>query len=70
MSERDATLAALRRSAKRRTKAARELEAARDELRQRIAEAQKAGVPITRIAEAAGLSRQAIYDLRPAQPPS
>lgn len=41
---------------------------ATEELRQAIREAQKEGVPVTRIASEAGLSRQAVYDLLAEQP--
>lgn len=37
-------------------------------LSKRLREAQEAGVPITRIAAEAGLSRQGVYDLLAARP--
>jgi len=40
------------------------------QLRQSCREAQAAGVPITRIAAEAGLSRQGVYDLLAEQPSS
>jgi DNA invertase Pin-like site-specific DNA recombinase len=41
---------------------------ATEQLRRSCREAQEAGVPITRIAAEAGLSRQGVYDLLAAQP--
>jgi DNA-binding phage protein len=41
---------------------------ATEQLRRSCREAQAAGVPITRIAAEAGLSRQGVYDLLAAQP--
>ena len=49
--------------------AAEARQAATEELRQALREAQKEGVSITRIASEAGLSRQGVYDLL-AEPPS
>lgn len=43
---------------------------ATDELRTYCAEAQKAKIPITRIAQEAGLSRQGVYDLLAGRPSS
>jgi DNA-binding phage protein len=53
---------ALRRAAQRRAAADGERHAASIELRKRVQEAHKAGIGPTRIAEAAGLSRQAVYE--------
>jgi hypothetical protein len=61
MTEAD-TLRAIRQAAKRRQRAIRAHREASDELRQLCEAAQAAGVPITRIAAEAGVSRQAVYD--------
>jgi hypothetical protein len=61
MSEKKA-LEALRRAAERRQAAEDERHAASTELRRRIKEAHAAGVSPTRIAQEAGLSRQAVYE--------
>ena len=53
----------IRRAAKRREYADRLRHTATDELRERIREAQAAGVSITQIAQEARLSRQGVYDL-------
>lgn len=68
MSERKA-LEALRRAAARREAADDERHAASAELRKRVQDAHAAGVSPTRIAQEAGLSRQAVYEaLQPSQP--
>lgn len=59
----DAALKAIRRAARKREKADEAKRNATEELRRYCREAQKAGVPITRIASEAGLSRQGVYDL-------
>lgn len=51
-----------------RERADQEKEAATKRLRDHIIAARLAGVPITRIASAARLSRQAVYDVLGAQP--
>lgn len=56
-------LRGVRSAAKRREKADAAKRLATDDLRRYCLEAQKAKVPITRIAEEAGLSRQGVYDL-------
>jgi DNA-binding phage protein len=48
---------------RKRAKADEAKRAATDQLRASCREAQAAGVPITRIAAEAGLSRQGVYDL-------
>lgn len=53
----------LRFAGKRRKRAEEERHAAAMELRQRVMDAQEAGVPIARIAREAGISRQAIYEM-------
>ena len=59
---------ALRRAAERREVADTERHAAATELRKRVADARKAGVSPTKIAQEARLSRQAVYEAL--QPPS
>jgi DNA-binding phage protein len=54
---------AIRRSAKRREKAAQARQEATRELREWCLKAQAAGISITEIASEAGLSRQGVYDL-------
>ncbi len=63
MSEQAAALKAIRRAARKREKADQTKREATEELRRYCREAQAAGVPITRIASEAGLSRQGVYDL-------
>jgi DNA invertase Pin-like site-specific DNA recombinase len=58
----------LRSAAKRRERADKARREATDDLRRLAREAQKAGVPIARIAREAGLSRQGVYDLLAARP--
>ena len=55
-------LEALRRAAERRKVAEDERHAASAELRKRVKDAHAAGVSPTRIAQEAGLSRQAVYE--------
>lgn len=57
-------------AAKKRAKADTAKREATDDLRRYCAEAQEAGVPITRIAQEAGLSRQGVYDLLAGRPSS
>ncbi len=57
-------------AAKRRARADAAKREATDDLRLYCAEAQEAGVPITRIAQEAGLSRQGVYDLLAGRPSS
>lgn len=61
MNERKA-LESLRRAAERRAVAEEERHAASAELRKRVRDAHAAGVSPTRIAQEAGLSRQAVYE--------
>jgi hypothetical protein len=58
----------LRSAAKRRERADKARREATDYLRRIAREAQKAGVPIARIAREAGLSRQGVYDLLAERP--
>lgn len=67
MSESDA-ITGLRRAAKQRERAQRTRQQATHELRERAREAQSEGVPVSRIAREAGLSRQGVYDLLAARP--
>jgi DNA-binding phage protein len=53
---------ALHRTAERRKAAEQERHAASAELRKRVQDARAAGVSPTRIAQEAGLSRQAVYE--------
>jgi DNA-binding phage protein len=55
-------LESLRRAAERRRVAEDERHAASTELRKRVRDAHAAGVSPTRIAQEAGLSRQAVYE--------
>lgn len=64
------TVAAIRRAAKKRERADELRRGATAELRGLCRQAQAEGVPITRIAQEAGLSRQAVYDLLADPPPS
>ena len=64
----DEALRGLRSAAKRRERADKARREATDDLRRLAREAQKAGVPIARIAREAGLSRQGVYDLLAARP--
>jgi DNA-binding phage protein len=57
-------------AAKKREKADAMKRDATEDLRRFCAEAQKAGVSITRIASEAGLSRQGVYDLLGERPSS
>jgi len=57
-------------AAKKRARADAAKREATDDLRRYCAEAQKAGAPITRIAQEAGLSRQGVYDLLAGRPSS
>jgi DNA-binding phage protein len=61
MSE-DKIIAALRKAAERREAADQERHEASADLRKRVQDAHAAGIGPTRIAEAAGLSRQAVYE--------
>lgn len=58
----------IRNAAGRREAAAAERRKATADLRRYCQEAQEAGVPITRIASEAGLSRQGVYDLLAERP--
>ena len=57
-------------AAKKREKADATKREATEDLRRYCAEAQKAGVSVTRIAAEAGLSRQGVYDLLGERPSS
>ncbi|HKG36192.1 MAG TPA: hypothetical protein VKA89_07140 [Solirubrobacterales bacterium] len=63
MSERDEALKGIRNAAKRRDRADKSRRQAREQLKRYTREAQAAGVPISEIAQVAGLSRQAVYGL-------
>lgn len=58
----------IRQAAEKRGEATKARKAATDDLQRYCREAQKAGVPVTRIASEAGLSRQGVYDLLAERP--
>lgn len=64
------TLREIRKAAKRRSKADEDRTKATKDLRSLVRAARRAGVPITRIASEAGLSRQGVYDLLEERPSS
>ena len=68
MTEQATAIRRIRGAARRREKADKAKREATAELQTHCREAQKAGVPITRIASEAGLSRQGVYDLLAARP--
>lgn len=73
MTDQAQLLKTLKLAGQRRVRAETARKTAAVELRERILEAHAAGVPISRIAHAAGLSRQGVYDVLRAgngQPPS
>jgi len=70
VSEQAGILRSIRGAAKRRESATAAKRQATEDLRGFCQQAQKAGVPITRIASEAGLSRQGVYDLLAARPSS
>jgi DNA invertase Pin-like site-specific DNA recombinase len=53
----------LRFAAKRKKRAEEERHAAAMELRERVMSAHEAGIPVTRIAREASISRQAVYEM-------
>jgi hypothetical protein len=63
MSDANAALKGIKQAARKRANADKARSEATADLRRYCLEAQKAKVPVTRIAEAAGLSRQGVYDL-------
>jgi len=69
MSE-SAAIKGIRSAARRRQRADVTRRIATDELREHCRAAQSEGVPISRIAQEAGLSRQGVYDLLGDRPPS
>jgi DNA invertase Pin-like site-specific DNA recombinase len=70
MTEQERTLREIKKAAKRRSKADAARREATDDLHTFIRAARFAGVPITRIASEASLSRQAVYDVLEGQPSS
>jgi hypothetical protein len=68
MTEWGRTIHEIESAAERRAQADQEKEKATEDLRTFIKAARFAGVPITQIASAARLSRQAVYDVLGAQP--
>jgi DNA-binding phage protein len=70
MSDQALLLRSIRGAAKRREKADSAKRQATEDLRGFCQQAQKAGIPVTRIASEAGLSRQGVYDLLAERPSS
>jgi DNA-binding phage protein len=70
MKDASAAIKGIRRAAKSRERANAARAKATDDLRRSCKDAQEAGVPVTRIAEEAGLSRQGVYDLLAERPSS
>lgn len=70
MKDASVAIKGIRRAAKSRERADAARAKATDELRRYCKDAQDAGVPVTRIAEEAGLSRQGVYDLLAGRPSS
>jgi hypothetical protein len=68
MKEAAAAIKGIRRAAKSRERADAAHAKATDELRRYCKDAQETGVPVTRIAQEAGLSRQGVYDLLAERP--
>jgi len=68
--DRSASLRELRKAARRREKAVETRRRATDDLAEWCRRAQAAGVSVTEIASAAGLSRQGVYDLLGDRQPS
>jgi hypothetical protein len=68
MSDADAALKGIKRAARKRAQADKARSEATADLRRYCREAQEAKVPVTQIAEAAGLSRQGVYDLLAERP--
>jgi AraC-like DNA-binding protein len=66
----EAIIRAIRRVAKRRARLNLERREVAAQLRNYVREAHEQGIPITRIAQEAGLSRQGVYDLLEDEPPS
>jgi len=63
-----AVIRKIKAAARKRAKADEAKREATEQLRRSCREAQAAGVPITRIASEAGLSRQGVYDLLGGRP--
>jgi hypothetical protein len=70
MKDADAAIKGIRRAAKSRDRADAARGKAIKELRRSCQAAQKADVPVTQIAQEAGLSRQGVYDLLAERPSS
>lgn len=68
MKDATAAIKGIRRAAKSRERADAARAKATDDLRRYCKDAQEAGVPVTRIASEAGLSRQGVYDLLAGRP--
>ena len=70
MKDASTAIKGIRRAAKSRERADAARAKATNELRRYCKDAQDAGVPVTRIAQEAGLSRQGVYDLLAGRPSS
>jgi len=70
MKDATAAIKGIRRAAKSRERADAARTKATDELRRYCKDAKEAGVPVTQIAQEAGLSRQGVYDLVAGRPSS
>ena len=68
MKDATAAIKGIRRAAKNRERADAARHKAIDELRRYCKDAQEAEVPVTQIAQEAGLSRQGVYDLLAERP--
>jgi len=68
MSDHSDQLKLIRKAAKRRAAAKKEMLGATDELRVYCLQAKYLGIPVTQIASEAGLSRQGVYDLLEERP--
>lgn len=68
MSDQETAIKRIHSAAKRREQASAERRKATEDLRRYCLEAQEAGIPVTRIASEAGLSRQGVYDLLAERP--
>ncbi len=70
MREREAAIRGIQKAKKERESASIARREATKELRKCCLDAQRAGVPVTKIAEEAGLSRQGVYGLLEERPSS
>lgn len=68
--DRSSMIRKVRSAANRRERAIEARQEATDDLRERVRQAQQAGVTVTELAHVSGLSRQGLYDLLGDQRPS